>query len=231
MGILRVMGRRMGKAFYAVEVGSMLDLGRLACALERIPLPIVYLEVDGGVMGVQFTALDSVPLFYYAAASKVGHFLAYRNMEGREEVIAVDRMDNPTYLYAPVIFAAEPPPGFSLRSRGKARSRLFQPVQLRDLASLAKLSAYHMMYTEQVPPLYSFPSGSGWVLGVMLVPEDSSSGYFYYVPLERPPQEGFLKYDMHGGSTTAFTNKMTEHGFLFFKIIRLKERHPLIPLR
>jgi hypothetical protein len=225
------MGRSGRKVFYSVEVGSMLDLGRLACALERIPLPIVYMEVGGGVMGVQFNSLDSIPLFYYVGASEVGHFLAYRNMDGREEVIAVDRMDNPSYMYAPVIFAAEPPPGFSIKSRKTTRSRVFSPVQLRDLASLAKLSAYHMMYSEQVLPIYSFPSPAGWVLGVMVVPEDSGSGYFYYVPLERPPEEGFLKYDMHGGSTTAFTNKMTEHGFLFFKIIRLKERHPLVSLK
>ncbi|HKW04812.1 MAG TPA: hypothetical protein VJN71_05880, partial [Nitrososphaerales archaeon] len=62
-----------------IGLEGMNDLGRLACALERTPLPLFSLEHDGKkIIATQLDLFAGTPVFYYAYTNAVKPFLGYR---------------------------------------------------------------------------------------------------------------------------------------------------------
>ena len=96
---------------------------------------------------------------------------------------------------------------------------------LEDLASLAKLS-YGF---EDAPfPLFSFPSGSKWLMGVFMNFNEEGYSYFCHVVLDDEPGRPFLRYSTNNGIDPSFVENTSEHGYSYIKIIKLKEAHPLV---
>jgi hypothetical protein len=213
-----------------VELESINDLARLVCALERTPLPVFSMRLDGAdVLSAQIDFIMDRPVIYYAKFNKSGEFLAYRNVNGVEDVTIVDAITNPTFSYAPIIQVDKLPDSMMKNAKAE-KSSGYILIKLKDVASLAKVSSYKMFYDESPLPLFLFKDGKP-ILGAFMSMNDSDSiSYFYYVKLDSKPSEMFMKYSGQRVEKPAFTNKIDEHGYIYMKVIRLRKDHPLVML-
>ncbi len=87
------------------------------------------------------------------------------------------------------------------------------------------------MYDEPPLPLFLFRErGGGAILGApMSTNENDSISYFYYVALDgEEPKEPFLRYTSLKSEQPVFSARLEEHGYIYLKVIRLKEDHPLV---
>ncbi len=210
-----------------VKLGGLLELGRLACALERAQLPI-FMSKHGEKtrLSVQNDLFMGVPIFYYVEADKGGEFLAYRNAGETEEVQLVDSASTPSYIYSPVIHVLKMP---SILEHKREFHQKFLAAQVADLASLVKLATYKMLYEEPPLPLYSFKNGTSWIVGSFARLDDyEEASLFFYTRMKEEPSTGFVKYSPANIADTGFSKRTDEHGFYYVKVIKLAEKHPLV---
>jgi hypothetical protein len=210
-----------------VKVETMTDLGRLSCAYVRAPLPLFQFREDKLFrLAAQVDLFMGTPIFYYFDGEKEGEFVAYRNSGDSEEVQLMNDATNPTFLYAPIIRVKKMPE--ALRGRTDFEDK-FLAVEVEDLASLIKVGAYSMNFEEPPLPLYTFKNGSSWVVGAFARIDDyEEASLFFYTRLPAEPISGFVKFSPSKTTETAFTKKTDEHGFVYIKVIRLAEKHPLV---
>ena len=70
--------QKIGGACY-IGVNSLLDLGRLSCALERAPFPLFAFKHGKDTrIAAQADLFMGTPIFYYFDNGSVDEFLAYR---------------------------------------------------------------------------------------------------------------------------------------------------------
>src|SRR6267378_352239 len=101
----------------------------------------------------------------------------------------------------------------------------YEPLELEDLTSLVKLS---YGFEESPFPLFAFLNGTKWMVGVFMnFNESDELSYFCHVKLDNEPTKPFLKYSSKDGLEPAFVNTVSEHGYSYLKIIKLKDKHPL----
>ena len=206
-----------------IQVDSPLEFSRLVCALERAPRVSFLHEHDGKqVVSVQMDLLKEKPVIYYTPLENNGHYLCYGFKRGREESLIVNSASDATRLYSPIVKIKSLPD--SLKP-GNGTDDKYHPIELEDLASLAKLS---YGFEEAPFPLFSFPYMGKWLLGVFMNFNEEGSSYFCHVLLDKDPQKPFLKYSLNNGIDPAFVENPEEHGYSYIKIIRLKETHPLV---
>ncbi len=219
---------------YFIELASLNDLGRLACAFEKIPLPIFVMNLEGKqILATQMDVFMGAPIFYYKQTNTFNHFLGYKNSNGLEEVILTNSTINPTYIYAPIIVVKEIPSIFKQGWR-RRRGRLgkFIPMQVSDLINLAKVCSYKMLYDEPPIPLFLFQNDKYWNLGALTrMDEYDECSFYFYIKQESQPIGNFLKYSPSKVSDTQFTNHVDEHGYIYIKIIQLAKSHPLVKLK
>jgi hypothetical protein len=220
-------GRRriIGGCF--VQLSGLLELGRLACALERAQLPI-FMSRHGDKMrlSVQNDLFMGVPIFYYVDFDKSGEFLAYRNAGETEEVQLRESAATPSYIYSPIIHVLKLP---SILEHRKDFHQKFLAAQVADLASLVKLATYKMLYEEPPLPLYSFKNGTGWIVGSFARLDDyEEASLFFYARIKEEPPTGFVKYSPTNIGDTGFSKRTDEHGYYYVKVIKLAEKHPLV---
>ena len=221
------------KAPCFVEVADIKDLARLACAIERAPLPVFAIEFDKGyLLAVQFDLFMGRAIFYYAKSSEKRHYIGYRNQGGSEDAILTDSAASPAFVYAPVIAIKKLPASFEKAIRNPPKiDEKFLSMEVADLSSLAKISSYKMLFEEPPLPLYAFPVDSKWVAGSFARIDDyEEASLFFFVRLDKLPLESFLRYSMQKNEGTMFTNKIEDHGYVFIKVIKLPEKHPLVEL-
>ena len=215
-----------------VELASIKELARLACAIERAPLPVFAIESENEiVLSVQFDLFMGRPIFYFTKTRERKAHLAYRNLSGVEEVILTDSATHPTFIYAPVIGIKKLPAMFekALHSQPEIKEK-FLSMEVSDLPSLAKISSYKMLFEEPPIPLYAFEVSKKWVAGAFARIDDyEEASLFFFVRLNAPP-DTFLRYSMQKTDGTSFTNKIEEHGYVFIKVIRLASKHPMVDL-
>lgn len=206
-----------------IPVGSALEFSRLVCALERAPR-VSFLHEHGGrkVLSVQMDLLHERPVIYYTPAEGSGHYLCYGFRGGREESAVVDSAADSSMLYSPIV-RIKSLPGNLMPGNGDADK--YHPLQLEDLASLAKLS---YGFEEAPFPLFSFPAGGGWLVGVFMNFNEEGPSYFCCVELDEEPPMPFLKYSTSNGAAPSFVGSPEEHGYSYIKVIRLKDAHPLV---
>jgi len=214
-----------------IELESLNDLARLACALERAPLP-TFISKDGDAFRIS-TQLDffvGSPVFYYAKAESSKQFLGYRTISAGEEISLVDVPVNPSMVYAPIIEVLRFPKIFEEGSKaGKRKSPKFLSLQVKDLMSLVKVATYKIMFEEPPLPIFVFPSGKGkWIVGAFTrIEEFEEASIFFFYEQDTKPEQNFVGYST-SKAQAFFTNRTDEHGSFFVKIIRLKHRHPLV---
>ncbi|HYB04655.1 MAG TPA: hypothetical protein VED17_09345, partial [Nitrososphaerales archaeon] len=214
-----------------IELESLNDLARLACALERAPLPtFISKDDDSFRISTQLDFFVGSPVFYFAKVNETKQFLGYRTVSSGEEVTLVDVPLNPSMVYAPVIEVVKFPKVFEQGIAGKkARVPKFLSLQVKDLMGLVKVATYKIMFEEPPLPIFAFPSSSGkWTVGAFTrIEEFEEASIFFYYEQESRPEQNFVGYST-AKAQAFFTNRTDEHGNFFVKIIRLKHAHPLV---
>ena len=218
----------MSKRPFYVELYDMTEFSRLVCALERIPRTCFSFTLDGkDMISVQMDVLKERPVNYYISNAKPGHYLSYGFKAAKEDCDVVNTITNPTYLYSPIIRVKSMPE--SLKPEAATDSDpAYEPLELEDLASLLKLS---YGFEESPFPLFVFPEGTNWLVGMFMnFNESDESSYFCHVKLDYEPTKPFLKYSSKDGIEPSFVSSINEHGYSYLKVIKLKGRHPLVKL-
>jgi hypothetical protein len=219
------------KAPCYIALANLKDFGRLVCALERTPLPAFSLEFNRQqVLAVQTDMINGRPVIYYAQEdAKDGQYLAYRVSNGIEEVLLASSVDNPTYVYSPILKVEKFPRSLAKSARID-RGSGYTVIKLKDLSSLAKVAAYKTIYDEPPLPLFLFKERGGKiVLGTTMSANDNETiSYFYYLTLQEEPKEPFLRYSSQRIDQPTFSTRLEEHGYVYLKVIRLAADHPLV---
>jgi hypothetical protein len=210
-----------------VRVGSLVEFGRLTCALERAPFPLFAFRNDGNVrLAAQVDLFMGTPIFYYVDAEKDGEFLAYRSTGEVEEVQLVESATNPTFIYGPIIRVKKLPKALEGKEEFEDK---YMAVEVADVSSLVKVGAYKMLFEEPPLPLFAFKNRGEWVLGTFARIDDyEEASIFFYARFKEEPMAGFMKYSPAKMSETAFSKKTDEHGFAYIKVVKLAEKHPLV---
>ncbi|MGI0082750.1 MAG: hypothetical protein ACREAF_00365 [Nitrosopumilaceae archaeon] len=211
-----------------VQVADRIEFSRLVCALERVPRTSFSFEHEGKhVISVQMDVLKERPVIYYAHVEKNGHYISYGFKSGKEDSDIVNIITNPTYLYSPIVRVKSLPPSLKPET-SKDSECVYEPLELEDLASLVKLS---YGFEESPFPLFAFSDGNKWVMGVFMnFNESDDVSYFCHVKLDNEPAKPFLKYSSKDGMEPAFAGTVSEHGYSYLKVIKLKDKHPLVKL-
>jgi len=97
-----------------IEISTIHDFGRLVCAFERTPLlTFSFNRNEEHLLATQIDFLGNIPLIYFVKYPNDGQFLAYRHTGGAEEVIVVDSILNPAYIFTYHIYRKIPQSIFS----------------------------------------------------------------------------------------------------------------------
>ena len=211
-----------------IEVADRVEFSRLVCALERVPrTSFSFKHEDRPVVAVQMDLLKERPVIYFAAVEKNGHYISYGFKGGKEDSDIVNTITNTTYLYSPIVRVKSLPSSLKQETK-KENLNYYEPLELEDLASLAKLS---YGFEEAPFPLFSFSYGNKWLVGVFMnFNESDEVSYFCHVTLEKEPTNPFLKYSSQNGTESSFVPTVSEHGYSYLKVIKLKGQHPLVKL-
>jgi len=206
-----------------IQVHSTLEFTRLVCALERAPRVSFLHDYDGKkILSVQMDVLKEKPIVYYTPLQHNGHYLCYGIKGGKEESKIVDTTSDASKLYSPIVRIKSLP---KTLQPGNGTLDRYQPIQLEDMSSLAKLT----WGMEEIPfPLFLFPHNDKWLIGVFMNFNDEGTSYFCHVVLDSDPQNPFLKFSTSNGTQPTFVENPSEHGYSYIKIIKLKDTQPLV---
>ena len=206
-----------------IQVNSTLEFSRLVCALERTPRVSFLHDHEGQkILSVQIDILKEKPIVYYTPLEHIGHYLCYGLKSGKEESKIVNTTSDASKLYSPIVRIKSLPK--NLRPGNGTLDR-YQPIELEDISSLAKLS----WGFEEIPfPLFLFPHNDKWLIGVFMNFSDEGTSYFCHVVLNSDPQKPFMKFSSTNGFEPIFVENPSEHGYSYIKIIKLKDTHPLV---
>ena len=129
----------MEKSPSYIQVASPLEFSRLVCALERTPRVSFSHKHEGNqVLSVQMDLLKERPIIYFTPIDNKGHYLCYGFKAGKEDSHVVNSISDNSCLYSPIIKIKSLPDTLK-GTDGKSQYK-YEPVELEDLASLAKLS-------------------------------------------------------------------------------------------
>jgi len=165
--------------------------------------------------------LKEKPIVYYTPLENNGHYLCYAFKGEREQTEIVNSTKDASKLYSPIVRIKSLPD--TLRP-GNGTADRYQPIELEDLSSLAKLT---WGFDENPFPLFLFPHNEKWLIGVFMNFNEEGTSYFCHVVLNADPQKPFLKFS-NDNSDPTFVNSPSEHGYSYVKIIKLKDTHPLV---
>lgn len=220
----RILG---GACFVGLE--SMLDLGRLSCALERAPFPLFAFKHGGATrIAAQADLYMGTPIFYYCDADASGEYLAYKPPSGEvDEVQLVHAASNAAFVYAPIIRITKMPKQLDARDDFKDK---FMAIEVNDLASLVRVATYKMLFEEPPLPLFAFKDGQSWTMGTFARIDDYEEASIFFHCKTEEPTSGFVRYAPDKPNETAFVRRTNDPGFYPVKVVRLSEKHPLVQL-
>jgi len=206
-----------------IEVESTLEFSRLVCALERVPRVSFLHDHEGKkVLSVQMDLLKEKPVIYFTPVDNFGHYICYGFKADKEESSVVNSATDSARLYSPIVKIKSLPA--SLKS-GNGTEDKYHPIELEDMASLAKLS---FGFEEAPFPLFSFPFNGKWLMGVFMNFNEEGTSYFCHVKIDEEPKKPFLRYSTNNGIDPSLVDSPSQHGYSYIKIVKLKETHPLV---
>jgi hypothetical protein len=182
--------QRIGGACY-VELDSILDLGRLSCALERAPFPLFAFKHGKATrIAAQADLFMGTPIFYYFDNGQVNEFLAYRITGEGEEVQLVNSASNASYLYAPVIRVQKMP---KILDEKKDFQDKFMAIEVENIPILVKVGAYKTLFEEPPLPLFAFRDAGSWVVGTFARIDDYEEASIFFYTRTKDEPSGFLR--------------------------------------
>ena len=206
-----------------IQVHSTLEFSRLVCALERAPRVSFLHDYNGQkILSVQMDILKDKPIVYYTPLDNYGHYLRYGIKGEKEESDIVDTTSDSSKLYSPIVKIKSLP---KTLKPGNGTLDRYEPIELEDMSSLAKLT---WGFEEMPFPLFLFPHGQKWLIGIFMNFNEEGTSYFCHVTLDSDPKKPFLKFSTNNGIDPVFVDSPSEHGYSYIKIIKLKETHPLV---
>ena len=162
-----------------IQVRSPLEFTRVVFALERAPRVSFLHEHKGAkVLSVQMDLLKESPVIYYTPVENFSHYISYGFRSGKEESLMVESTLDTSKMYSPIVKIKSLPQ--SLKPSAENNTAKYQPIELDDLGSLAKLS---YGFEEAPFPLFAFPFKGQWFLGVFLNFNEDGDSFFCYVVL------------------------------------------------
>jgi hypothetical protein len=224
-----------------VQTDSLNDLARLVCALERAPLPLFAIkEGSQNMIATQLDLFSGVPVFYYSYSNEVKRFLGYRTTQNGEEISLVNSPTNSSLVHAPIIDVVKLPSIFEKglfdsMSHANYEGPRFLSLKVRDLVALIQVASYKMLFDEPPLPIFAIPFSDGegkkrWKIGTFTRIEDyEEASIFFYFEQDERYEQNFVKYSI-SKAEASLTNRTDEHGYVFIKVIRLNESHPLVPI-
>ena len=217
--------QRIGGACY-VGLDSLVDLGRLSCALERAPFPLFAFKHGKATrITAQADLFMGTPVFYYFDNGAVDEFLAYRITGEGEEVQLVSSASNASYLYAPVIRVQKMP---SILDPKSVFQDKFMSIEVENIPSLVKVGAYKTLFEEPPLPLFAFREGEGWVVGTFARIDDYEEASIFFYTRAKDEPSGFLRYSYDKITETTYVKRTDEPGFHYIKVVKLTGAHPLV---
>jgi hypothetical protein len=217
--------RRIGGACY-VGLSSLVELGRLSCALERAPFPLFAFKHGKTIrIAAQADLFMGTPIFYFFDNGQVDEFLAYRITGEGEEVQLVSSASNASYLYAPVIRVQKMPKPLDEKDSFQDK---FMSIEVENIPSLVKVGAYKTLFEEPPLPLFTFKDSGTWVVGTFARIDDyEEASIFFYTRVKDEPS-GFLRYSYDKITETIYVKRTDEPGYHYIKVIKLTAPHPLV---
>ncbi len=211
-----------------IELQHIEDLGRLTCALERVPIPVFAIPAEGSIfLAAHLDLFMGTPVFYFARTKEAKQFLAYRTIGASEEVSQKEGAEDSGFAFTPLIGIKRLPKFYQDGLAGNLKLNVVPAMEMDDLSSLAKICSYKTLYEESPLPVFSFSAGSENIIGTFTrMNEYEDSIVFFFCRLSEAPTQNFIRYSPRRGEETAFTNRLDEHGFSFIKVIRLIKSHP-----
>ena len=217
--------QRIGGACY-VGLDSLIELGRLSCALERAPFPLFAFKHGKATrIAAQADLFMGTPVFYYFDNGKVDEFLAYRITGEGEEVQLVNSASNASYLYAPVIRVQKMPE--TLNSKEAFQDK-FMSIEVENIPSLVKVGAYKTLFEEPPLPLFAFKNADGWVVGTFARIDDYEEASIFFYTQAKDEPSGFLRYSYDKITETTYVKRTDEPGYHYIKVVKLTGPHPLV---
>jgi hypothetical protein len=209
-----------------VGLSSLVELGRLSCALERAPFPLFAFKHGKATrIAAQADLFMGTPIFYYFDNAQVDEFLAYRITGEGEEVQLVSSASNASYLYAPVIRVQKMPKPLDEKDTFQDK---FMSVEVENIPSLVKVGAYKTLFEEPPLPLFAFKDSGTWVIGTFARIDDyEEASIFFYTRVKEEPS-GFLRYSYDKITETIYVKRTDEPGYHYIKVVKLTEPHPLV---
>lgn len=210
-----------------IELSSFNDFARFVCAFREYPLRVYSHEYTGTRILSSGLTLANTLLLFYTPMTKFGRYLSYNAIAGKEYCDVVDSTKNIS-TYAPIIhLESEVSP---LPTQTEDIADKFNPIRVKDLGSLARLTYDPDLPDETNLTLFSIPHNNTWIIGYLTSLEMDDVFYqFNYVELESEPMKPFLKYQGHEGKEPEFSYSF-EHGFSYLPVIKIKNENPIFGL-
>jgi len=206
-----------------IELESLEDLARYACALREYPLRVCSIQYKNQKVLASTLTLANTLVLFYLPQMKSGSYMSYSISSGKEICGIVTSTKNIS-TYAPIIHFEN---NISPLPTTQNISDIFHPIKLEDLGSLARLTYDPESPDEPKLTLYTFPNNDKWIIGYVTSLEMDDTYYqFNYVELDSKPSNHFLKYQGNQVKEPEFSDSFV-HGFSYMPIIFLKENHPI----
>ncbi len=205
-----------------IELAGFDDLARYVCAFQEYPKRVYTHELEGSRIISSSQTLSNTLLIFYVPVPKSGRYVSYQIANGKEVCEIVESTKDISH-YAPVIHMESKISSLPVKS--KKLIDQFNPIEVQDLGSLARLTYDPEFPDEQNLTLFAFPRKDSWILGFLTSLEMDEVYYnFNYVELDSEPTKHFLKYRGNHGQDPEFSNHF-DHGFSYFPIIKIKNEH------
>jgi len=224
-----------------VQVKDILSFSRLALGLTEGSQILWYFKHEGkNILGL-FTAYmyweGDIPILAYTESETPPKaFLAYRSdgVKGEEWMFTEDAGDT-RYRYASFVELKKTPDAFSQALDGNYPS-LPAPMlaEVEDIKSIARILLPLSLREGTLFPLWHFTRGKNHILGTCIpfehYYEADALPVFFYVSLDDPPADGFIKYIAVKpmGEKIEFSNNTNDAKYFYAKVIRV-ENMPVFP--
>ena len=224
-----------------VHVLNMLGFARLALALtEGSQILWHFKHKDKHVLGL-FTAYmywdgDLPILAYTISDSPPKAFLAYRSDSAKgEEWMFSDEVGDTRFRYASLVDLKTIPEAFAESLEGKY-PEVAHPLlaEVEDVRSIARILLPLSLREGTLFPLWHFERGKKHIMGTCIpfehYYEADALPVFFYVSLDEPPKDGFIKYIAvkPAGEKVEYVNSTSDSKYFYAKVVSVRDM-PIFP--